>query len=424
MIDLKNILKECPNCLSSRASFKAILMDKYPNEKRTVNILTIMFECGIVQKIKCKQILEENDFQSLLLQLEADYGIDSQYSNESIRIWANAFDTEIRAAEILEQVSSPQAPIRYETIVHAPIVEKVVVEGAKSDYETMLDNGTMIITKFIGFDEKVITVPNIIDGVEIKIIGENAFAKCTGIEKVIISEGITEIHNGAFSGCTSLKEVILPTSLLKLGSFPPKPMGPYVMQPAYYKGVFENCAIAEIQFPADLIYIGPHTFQQCKNLRKINLPNKIQDIQESCFSGCSALAEVFLPDDLKSICCRAFYNCGITKIDIPVTVTKIEHFAFKGCEHLTSVLLHEGISIIEDHAFENNYSLFEITIPKSVSSIGKAVFDVDILPLLCRRDEDFSARRQREDLVIACYAGSYGLEYARKGGYKIRNAAK
>lgn len=82
MIDLKNILQSNTGCLSSRASFKAVLMDKYPGEKRTVNILTIMYECGIVQKIKSKSMLGENDFQAILLQLENDYGIVAKYARK------------------------------------------------------------------------------------------------------------------------------------------------------------------------------------------------------------------------------------------------------------------------------------------------------------------------------------------------------
>ena len=38
----------------------------------------------------------------------------------------------------------------------------------------------------------------------------------TGIEKLVIPEGVTEIGAGAFSG-SSLKEVVLPKTLTKIG---------------------------------------------------------------------------------------------------------------------------------------------------------------------------------------------------------------
>ena len=216
MVDLKSILRQHPKCLSSRASFKAVLMDTYPDEKRTVNILTIMFECGLVQKIKSKSVLEDNDFRAMLLQLENDYGIISKYSGESIRIWADALGVAVQARS-----EQPSSPVTHEPIIHKPIIDSAVIEGCKSDYETeVLKSGTLKITRFIGFDEKEITIPNQLGGKAITVVGESAFAKCTGIEKVMIPEGITTIENGAFFGCESLKTVLLPTTLKWLGNKP------------------------------------------------------------------------------------------------------------------------------------------------------------------------------------------------------------
>ena len=66
----------------------------------------------------------------------------------------------------------------------------MVVEGCKSDFETELENGFVAIKKFIGFDEQEIIVPNTIDGISVRVIGADAFAKCLGIEQALISEGI------------------------------------------------------------------------------------------------------------------------------------------------------------------------------------------------------------------------------------------
>jgi hypothetical protein len=395
-------------------------MDTYPDEKRTVNILTIMFECGLVQKIKSKPMLGNNDFQAMLLQLENEYGIVSKYSDESIRIWADALSVAIQATN--KQTS---APVAHEPIVHKPIVDSITVEGCKSDYETKVENGSITITKFIGFDEKEIIVPNIIDGLKVTTIGESAFSKCTGIEKIVISEGITEIHNGAFFGCTALKDVVLPTTLRKLGKVPSVPKGMYSWQWPRYEGVFENCAITEIQLPPSLGFIGGKAFRYCRNLQKMNLPNGIKSLQEECFYGCTSLSEVLLPDNLHSIGCDAFGGSGLLKIDIPSTVSKIEKHAFRNCEKMSSVILHEGLNTIEDRAFENCKSLCAITIPNSVTAIGQQVFDITgWYQPYDRRRKGWSTREKSKDLVIACYAGSYGLDYARKEGYQIKNAAK
>jgi hypothetical protein len=401
MIDLKLILKQHPNCLNSRATFKSVLMDTYPDEKRAVNILTIMFECGIVQKIKSKSILEDNNYQALLLQLENDYGIAPQYSSENILIWAKAFD-------VVVQVSSKPvtAPVAHEPIIHAPIVENVVVEGPTSDYKTKFENNAVTITKFIGFDEPEIIVPNCIDGVSVKKIGGDAFANCTGIERVIISEGIIEICNGAFSGCSSLKEVILPSSLQKLGGDD----GGH-----FYGGVFGACPIEKFQLPSSLQYISGSAFSSCFHVQRIDLPNGIHTIPKECFWGCDKLKEVLLPDNLKTIEESAFADTGLTQIDIPASVKEIEEHAFRNCKNLTKVLLHEGLRVIGKGAFLDCNMLRTITIPKSVETIEDDLFT----------DRDLGKYiRYQGDTVISCYAGSAGLEYARKHGYQIKNAAK
>lgn len=381
MIDLKTILKQHPNCLNSRSSFKSVLMDTYPAEKRTVNILTIMFECGIIQKIKSKQTLGENDYLALLLQLENDYGITPEYSNESIFIWAKALDV---AVQVVNKQTT--TPVTHKPIVHALITEKIVVEGSKSDYETKIENGNITITKFIGFDEKEIIVPNQIDGISVKSIGENAFEKCVGIERIVVSEGIREIGNGAFNSCTSLVSIVL---------------------------------------PAELNLLGAEAFVGCSKLTQIDLPNGIKEIGKSTFFGCKALKRIIFPDNLVSIGRNAFCNSGVESIDIPPTITKIETCVFRNCVNLSQIKLHEGLVEIENKAFENCKTLCEITIPRSVLSIGKNVFDVDIwCQLHDSGRKGYSTRGKSQDLVIACYAGSYGLDYARQGGYQIKNAAK
>lgn len=366
MIDLKTVLREHPDCISSRTLFRSVLMDIYPNEKRKVNILTSMLECGIVQKIKNRKILNNNEVQAILGQLENEYGTAAIYASNGIKIWADAFGVSVQVTS----VQTSQSVIVPEPIIHAPIVETAVVEGTQSDYETKLKKGFLTITKFLGFDEDEIIIPNSIGGVSVKTIGKGAFSKCKGIKKVIISEGITVIQGGAFKECTSLKEVVLPSTLQKIGDSVDNE-----------DGAFSECAIETIQLPIGLRFIGSSTFAHCKKLGEINLPNSVRSLGENAFSF-----------------------TGLTKVDIPASVKRIESSTFYACDHLSNVSLHEGLDAIGNCAFEFCDMLHSITIPKSVSFLGVRTF--------------------RPNVVISCYAGSYALDYARENGYQIQNAAK
>lgn len=412
MIDLRSILKQNPSCLNSRATFKSVLLDKYPSEKRMVNVLTILFECGVTSKIKAKKIISTNDMQGLLTQVENEYGLPAKYTQDAILIWAAAFDVTVQSVLIQNVSESLQEPIGLDS-------HDTIVIGSKSDYETQITNsGHLIIKKYIGFDERTITIPSQIDGLSVQIIGEGAFSNCTGIENIIVPEGITEIRNRAFHGCSSLKTVHLPTTLKKIGTPVASPFeDPFADFSDFATcGAFGECSIEEIQLPSSLSYIGPSTFLDCRKLRRISLPNKIKTISSDCFCLCTSLSDVILPDSLIEIERDAFSCSGLAKINIPSSVSKISSCAFCGCEKLSSVILHEGLKSIADSAFENCNMLQEIMIPQSVTSIDKTAFDI--------RDDYNGSLNRRKRLVISCYAGSYALSYARTQGYQIKNAAK
>ena len=164
MIDLKTILEKHPDCLDSRAMFKSILMDSYPSEKRTINILTILFECGIVKKIKSMSSIDTAEMQRLIVQAENEYGIGAQYSQEAILIWATAFDVAVSADETHPSQPSPSLSSQQSKKVKATKksaadnkmasvqvkLKKVApVEGDKNDYVVEQNaDGHYYIAKF------------------------------------------------------------------------------------------------------------------------------------------------------------------------------------------------------------------------------------------------------------------------------------
>ncbi len=79
--------------------------------------------------------------------------------------------------------------------------------------------------------------------------------------------------------------------------------------------------------------------------------------------------EVYIPDCVKKIGCRSFYESPVGKVVIPDSVTTIESEAFLDCG-LTEIEIPDSVTTIETWAFSGCEALREITIPDSVTSIG------------------------------------------------------
>lgn len=91
----------------------------------------------------------------------------------------------------------------------------------------------------------------------------------------------------------SIEELILPEGVLGIAD----------------KG-FENCVqLKEVQLPNTLERLGKASFKGCKSLEKIVIPEGITVIPEECFEGCENLKEVHLPNSLVRIEHRAFFRC-------------------------------------------------------------------------------------------------------------------
>lgn len=376
MIDLKTILQKYPNCLSSRSSFKSVLMDGYPMEKRMVNILTILFECGVANRIKTKKSIDANEMQALIALIENEYGISGEYSQEAILVWAAAFDVTAFAIK-----TAPPTTSAHET--SNPIESKpiVYVQGEVDDYEVIQKPDGYYITHFNGFEEEDMTIPSLIDGKKIKGIAVDAFKGCVLVKKLCVSEGIEVIENSAFKECKALEEVILPDTLQTIGS----------KSSEYGIGAFFNTNLKTVIIPPSVKFIGPYSFSFCSNLRKVDMSDKITTIPKSAFSFCRNLMEIRLPSGL----------------------LKIEENAFEDCSSLIKVHVPMGTQVIEKNAFKGT-RMTEIYIPPTVAKMGEE----STRSILGDSVFGFNPR----NLTIYCVAGSVAMDYARKNNIKCAKA--
>ena len=96
---------------------------------------------------------------------------------------------------------------------------------------------------------------------------------------------------------------------------------------------------------------------------------QVEDGTLTKFESNDYIKEVYVPDCVKRIGCRAFYEAPVGKVVIPDGVTAIEADAFLDCG-LREIEIPDSVTTIETWAFSGCEALREITIPESVTSIG------------------------------------------------------
>ncbi len=207
-------------------------------------------------------------------------------------------------------------------------------------------------------------------------IGSKAFQDCTGIESVVMSDGLKTIGTLAFSNCSGLTDIVIPSSVTTIG-----------------KQAFLGCSsLKSVTLPESLNTIGGHAFRDCSSLTSLTLPESLTSIGERGFYGCSKLSSLTIGQNVTSIGEGAFWGCsklnsvqvvisdaaafcsnqvmGLinTRSSRPVKLVNTEGQA------ITSFTVPDAVDAIGENAFINATGLTSVTIPSGVTAIGDNAF--------------------------------------------------
>ena len=250
------------------------------------------------------------------------------------------------------------------------------------------------------------------DGVE--EIGELCFQECTALTTVSFGKGLKRILTQGFDRCESLKEAILPDGLEELGfaAFYECPGLKKVRIPASAKtidsSVFaEATSLTDVTLEEGLLKLGDGLFYSCSGLTQIKLPSTLKELTETSLYG-TAIREIQLPEGLEVIGHASLYSTQLEEVIIPNSVKRVEKLALGWCpklkrvkcgsglrvleeraihvaDLLEEVELNEGLDSIGDFAISFGLRLKKITIPASVTFLGKRIFAADPLDTLVNK---------------------------------------
>ena len=204
---------------------------------------------------------------------------------------------------------------------------------------------------------------------------------------VVIPDSVAEVASDAFRGCTALRSVTVPASVSYLGDAFRDCTGLVSVKiESRTKEVevvgyaFQNGELVSVTLPPKTVTegigrISGYTFQNCKNLVSVTLPDTVTEIHRNAFEGCCSLAGIALPDSVKEICSEAFKGCSaLREILLPDSVEKIHDGVFEDCRSLVSVTLGRRTDRILDDAFRGCSSLASVTLPSSVLYVSGSAF--------------------------------------------------
>ena len=256
-------------------------------------------------------------------------------------------------------------------------------DATKFQY-TVLDDGTLEITEYLGYVENA-EVPAEIDGKKVTSIGVRAIAGCYYLKSLKLPDTITNIGEGAFNNSIKLESVNIPKNVTKIG-----------------KGAFECCyeLKSAMVIPESATDLGESLFNKCNKLESVTLPSTITEIKKNMFCE-TALKSINIPNTVTKIGDNAFKSTGISELKLPSGLKEIGSGCFRLCGSLKSVVIPAGITEMKNYVFYECRGMESITIPATVTKI------------------DEFALGMMNKLVVYGKSGSAAEQFAKKNNIKF-----
>ena len=240
------------------------------------------------------------------------------------------------------------------------------------------DGKTYKVTGVGTCKDTVIYIPDTYEGLQVTAIGDQAFAGCSQVERIVLPDTITEIGNRAFYA-SGLKEFTIPASVKTLGTqifFQADNLDTVYYNSDYANqttSIFGATSVKKVAFGGTKV--PDNVCQGAAELTEVVIADTVDEIGYYSFEDCTSLYRAEIPSSVGLIGPGAFKNCtSLATLVIPDSVSVIDAQTFEGCTALTSVEIPDSVIRINSRAFAGCSSLFQVTVPVSITNIGEEAF--------------------------------------------------
>ena len=327
-------------------------------------------------------------------------------------------------------------------------------------------------------------------------IGESAFTGCTSLTSVYLPDTLLTINKWMFMDCTSLTDVRLPKNVEKILTCAFRNcnlksiyFGPNINElggdviygngyleeviydipslsgnfkdnyifwgfsreveectliignnveviPNYLFGGRYDLPFTKLEWEENSICktIGTESFQDCKNITEVNIPDSVEEIGYQAFSSNQSIKKITLGKNIKRLAYGVFSSCGNVN-QLIVNSTNIEYVeigAFDGTSYDTDagmeIVISKNVEIIPDNFMRgkyNNAQVYSVVFEEGskVTRINSYAFKVYgltkiVLPENLEYVGDYAFSGIKADEIIlpntVTYVGSYAMNGSSK----------
>lgn len=321
----------------------------------------------------------------------------------------------------------------YEVTEDLTLYAKWTQSGSEKIVFSVDANGVLTGVSGLSGSDITVEIPSEVNGITVTEIGKDVFkdnknvgrliipdsvtklgyrmcSGCTALSEVRLPAGLTVIPDEAFDGCSSLRTVNFPDTLKEIRSdaFCGTDLTEFIAPDSLtnvWSYAFKDCAALSAVELKNVRSVGDGAFGNCTALRSIRLSDKMTELPDHIFDGCSSLADIDMPDNPIAVSFSVFngtayynepsnwengvlyvdgYLIAVSKDFAPLTeytvkdgTIVIADDAFSGVDYsskLKKMTLPTGLYRIGQYAFSKLFSLTEINIPDTVRSIGYGAF--------------------------------------------------
>ena len=117
---------------------------------------------------------------------------------------------------------------------------------------------------------------------------------------------------------------------------------------------FSNSKIRKVVMPNTINELGDYCFESSHNLSEVVFSNDLTKISNNCFNGCCSLIAIDIPDNITEIGYNAFYGTRLCQVNLPKNLKVIRTEAFAEIGNILSIAIPDSVNCIEENTFYNS----------------------------------------------------------------------